>query len=181
MKFRKCVIAFAAVLSLLTVMMPCTFAATTDDDDLSIYVLHHNVSDDDYDGPNLQYFSPYVTDYTFEGAPSYIQSNIFSLYNTVNKEVIPTYCTDIKVGALPDHRYRRLNLEDSTYAAGAAGKLRAIVREGFYIIPKSGESMDEHAARVAVKLQQLGAACGVHGDEPAGGKGLSRLRQEGAQ
>jgi fimbrial isopeptide formation D2 family protein/LPXTG-motif cell wall-anchored protein len=154
-------LALVVLLSLLATMLPCSIAAVTEEEDLSTYVLHHNVSDDDYDGPNLQYFSPYVTDYIFEGTPSFIQSNIFSLYNTVNKEVIPTYCTDIKVGALPDHRYRRLNLEDSTYAAGAAGKLRAIVRNGFYIIPKVGESMEEHAARVAVKLEQLGAACGV--------------------
>ena len=156
---RILLLLMAALLVIFSV--PVALAADVDADDLSVYVLHHNVSDDDYDGPNLQYFSPYVTDYIYDGAPSYIQSNIFSLYNTVNKEVIPTYCTDIKVGALPDHRYRRLNLEDSSYAAGAAGHLRAIVRNGFYIVPRSGESEADHAVRVAEKLKALGQAAGV--------------------
>ncbi len=130
-------------------------------EEVDTYVLHHNVTDDDYDGPNLQYFSPYVTNYTFDGAPSYIQNNIYSLYNTTNKEVVPVYCTDIKVGAFPDHRYRRLNLEDSTYAANAAGRLRAIMRNGFYLMTQSGESMEDHAVRVAAKLRELGTASGV--------------------
>ena len=147
---------------LLTVsMIPTAFAA--EEDDLSAYVYHHNVADDDYDGPNLQYFSPYVTDYTFDGNPTYIQNNIFSMYNTLNGEVIPVYCTDIEVGALPDHRYRRLNLEDSTYAASAAGHLRAILRNGFYVVPISGESDADHAARVAENIRQLGEAAGVEG------------------
>lgn len=162
MKALKCTLSLLFAVLLVMSMTSAAFAAeTTDDEDLSTYVLHHNVSDDDYDGPNLQYFSPYVTDYSFDGEPSYIQNNIFSLYNTVNGEVIPTYCTDIKVGALPDHRYRRQNLEDSTYAASAAGLLRAIILEGFYIVPDSNETMDDHAVRVAAKLQELGAAAGV--------------------
>ena len=146
---------------LLVVSVSVTAFAAEEDEDLSVYVYHHNVTDDDYDGPNLQYFSPYVTDFTFDDAPSYIQSNIFSLYNTLNGEVVPVYCTDIQVGAFPDHRYRRLNLEDSTFAASAAGHLRAIMLEGFYIVPISGESVDAHAVRVAEKLQELGKACGV--------------------
>lgn len=150
-----------AVVLIITAMTAVAANAADDDGDLSTYIYHHNVADDDYNGPNLQYFSPYVTDYTYDGAPSYIQSNIFSLYNTITKEVVPVYCTDIEVGALPDHRYRRQNLEDSTYAASAAGQLRAIMRNGFYIIAQSGETEEAHALRVAEKLQQLGKACGV--------------------
>ena len=161
MKTLKCMLSLLLAVLLVMSMTSAAFAEEAADDDLSTYVLHHNVTDDDYDGPNLQYFSPYITDYSFDGSPSYIQNNIFSLYNTVNGEVIPTYCTDIKVGALPDHRYRRLNLEDSTYAASSAGLLRAIILEGFYIVPDSSETMDDHAVRVTAKLQELGAAAGV--------------------
>ena len=158
MTLKRCL---SLLLALLMMVSAVGVAFAAEDDDLSVYVLHHNVPDDSYDGPNLQYFSPYVTDFIFDGEPSYIQSNIFSLYNTVTGEVVPAYCTDIKVGAFPDKRYRRLNLEDSTFAASAAGQLRAIMLEGFYIVPISGESMEDHAQRVEQKLQELGAACGV--------------------
>ncbi len=149
------------IAAVLAMSMAGTVFAAEEYEETDEYVLNHNVSDDDYDGPRFQYFSPYITDYAYDGSPSYIQSNIFSLYNTITKEVIPAYCTDIKVGALPDHRYRRQNLEDSTYAAGAAGLLRAIVQEGFYIVPDSAQTTEEHAARVAEKLQELGKASGV--------------------
>ena len=158
MTLRRCL---SLLLALLMIVSAVGVAFAAEDDDLSVYVLHHNVPDDGYDGPNLQYFSPYVTDFIFDGEPSYIQSNIFSLYNTVTGEVVPAYCTDIKVGAFPDKRYRRLNLEDSTFAASAAGQLRAIMLEGFYIVPISGESMEDHAQRVEQNLQELGAACGI--------------------
>lgn len=161
MTLKRCLSLLLALLIALSATGFVFAADTADEDDLSIYVLNHNVPDDGYDGPNLQYFSPYVTNYTYEGQPSYIQNNIFSLYNTVTGEVVPTYCTDIKVGAFADHRYRRLNLEDSTFAASAAGLLRAIMLEGFYLAPISGESMEAHAVRVSQKLQELGAACGV--------------------
>lgn len=158
----KRVLSFMFVIALTMSLITVAFAAEiTDEDDLSAYVLHHNVPDNGYDGPKFQYFSPYVTDFLFDGESSYIQSNIFSLYNTLNQQVIPTYCTDIKVGALPDHRYRRLNLEDSTYAASAAGLLRAIILEGFYLENIPSETMEEHAVRVEAKLQELGEACGV--------------------
>ena len=162
MNTLKRVLSFVFAIALTMSLGMFVFAAEiTDEDDISVYVLHHNVPDDGYDGPNLQYFSPYVTDYRFDSEPSYIQSNIFSLYNTLNQQVIPTYCTDIKVGALPDHRYRRLNLEDSTYAASAAGLLRAIILNGFYLANDPSITMEEHALRVEAKLQELGKACGV--------------------
>lgn len=160
MTLKRCMSLLMVLLVMLTLTGNAALAAT-DEDDLSVYVLHHNVPDDGYDGPNLQYFSPYVTDYLFDGEPSYIQSNIFSLYNTITGEVVPAYCTDIKVGAFPDNRYRRLNLEDSTFAANSANQLRAIMRGGFYIVPIAGESEQDHAARVEQKLQELGNACGV--------------------
>lgn len=163
MKLRKSILSVILVAALLLGAAPTVFAETVidSDGDPSTYVFHHNVKDDDYDGPNLQYFSPYVTDYACDGEPTYIQSNIYSMYNTLNGEVIPVYCCDIQVGALPDHRYRRLNLEDSTYSANASNQLRAIMQNGFYLLPVSGETTEEHGVRVSEKLQELGNACGV--------------------
>ncbi len=159
MKLLKRALSILLAVLLIASLFSTAFAA--EDEDKSTYVLHYGVADDGYDGPNLQYFSPYVTDYAIDGALSYIQSNIFSLYNTVTKEVVPAYCTDIEVGAYTNRIYRRQNLEDSTYAATSASLLRAIVLNGFYIPPISGESTEDHAVRVAEKLQVLGDACGV--------------------
>ncbi len=160
--YRRVLPMLLAVLLLMSASF-AVFSSAADEEYTPVYtyVLSYNVDDDGYDGANLQYFSPYVSDYIFDNSPSYIQSNIFSMYNTITNEVIPTYCTDIKVGALPDNRYRRLNLEDSTYAANAAGLLRAIVWNGFYIIPIANETMEAHAVRVDEKLQELGAAVGI--------------------
>ena len=151
------------ILLLVISAIPATTAKAADFGEADTYVLHYGVADDDYTGPNIQYFSPYVTDYIYDGTATYIQNNIFSLYNTVTKEVVPAYCTDIKVGAAVNNVYRRLNLEDSTYAASAAGRLRAVVRNGFYLVPIAGESMDAHKVRVQAKLAELGAAAGVEG------------------
>ena len=128
---------------LLAVMLCCNFvmpvmAAEEEEESMDTYVLTYGVPESDYDGPNMQYFSTYVTDYIYDGQPTYIQNNIFSLYHTVTGEVVPAYCTDIKVAAAANNYYRRLNLEDSTYAASAAKKLRAIVLGGFYLAPIAG-------------------------------------------
>lgn len=163
MKIFKTVVALTIVLALVVTMLCASFAAEMSEEDSKIYVLHHNVEGNGYTGPKFQYFSPYVTDYLFDGVPSYIQHNVFSLYNTVTGEVVPTYCTDIKVGALPDRHYRQLNLEDSTYAAASAGQLRSIVLNGYYLVPIKGETLDAHAVRSAQKLQELGDAAGVEG------------------
>ena len=151
------------IAALLVMSLATTAFAADEYEEMDVYTLHHNVADDGYDGPNLQYFSPYVTDFAFDGQSSFIQSNIYSMYNTLNGEVIPVYCTDILVGAYADHRYRQLNLEDSTFAASASGKLRAIMRNGFYLENISGETTDAHAVRVEEELARLGAASGVEG------------------
>ena len=158
----KRILSFIFALLLVTSVSFGVFSANAEEEEpLDAYVLHHNVPDNGYTGPRFQYFSPYVTNYTYDGTATYIQNYIYTLYNTVSKEVVPAYCTDIKVGALPDHRYRRLNLEDSTYAAGAAGLLRAIVHRGFYLENIPNESTADHNARVTAKLTELGNACGV--------------------
>ena len=125
------------------------------------YVLNHRMDGDDYNGPDIQYFSPYRLACTLNRKNITMKNCLFSLYNTVADEVIPAYCSDISVLANANYAYRRINLEDSTFAASAAGQIRAIVQNGFYILPIDGETDEENAVRVAQELERLGAAAGV--------------------
>lgn len=108
------------------------------------YVLDYNGT---YSGAKWQYFSPYWPAFTYDGEGDYTQSISFTLYNTRTGEVFPTYCTDLVVGLDNGSNFRRINLEDSTYAATAAGLLRSIVLKGF---PN-------------VSAEALGKAAGVDG------------------
>ena len=128
------------------------------------YVLTYDSNNTDYAGPELQYFSPYRVQYRLNNSSlKTMKTCIFSLYNTVDDTVIPVYCSDINVLANSNYTYRRINLEDSSYAADAAGLIRAIVHNGFYLIPEKGETDEAHALRVEQELQRLGAAAGVEG------------------
>ncbi len=149
---------FALVLAfvLLITVMPLSSAEESD-----AYVLYHEPDTSIYDGPKFQYFSPYLTTYTYDGTSTWIQNHVFTLYNSLTAEAIPAYCTDVWVGVTKGSRYRQLNLEESTYAGDKADQLRAIVLNGFYLMPISGETEAEHAVRVAAKLQELGTAAGV--------------------
>ncbi len=112
-----------------------------------VYVLNFK---GDYDnGTQWQYFSPYYPAYIFNGKSDYARGCLaFSLYNTKNNSaVIPTYCTDLATGLDNNSYFRRINLEDSTYAASSAGVLRSIMRNGF----------------PAKSISELGAAAGVEG------------------
>ncbi len=92
------------------------------------YTLNYNGA---YSGAKWQYFSPYWPAFRMNGTADYTQSISFSLYSTTTGEVLPVYCTDIETGLATDSNFRRLNLEDSTYAAAGAGLLRSIVLKGF--------------------------------------------------
>ncbi len=158
MSFTKRFLILLMTMALTLSMIPVSFAVEDD----AVYVLNYGVADDGYDGPDMQYFSPYLTNYIYDDTPySYHQIYIFSLYNTVSGKVVPTYCTDILIGARKGSKYRRLNLEDSTFAAGSAGRLRAIVKNGFYVAERDGETKEEHALRVREDVQSLGNACGI--------------------
>lgn len=139
MKSGVCVI--LAVMLIISVMaLPvCASEAYSPND---TYVLDFNGT---YTGAKWQYFSPYWPEFTYDGVVDDTTSLSFTLYNTVNDSVIPTYCTDLDVGLNSGSNFRRLNLEDSTYAASAAGKLRSIVNAGF----------------PWVDVEALGAAAGV--------------------
>ncbi len=148
-------------ISLLCSLIANALGAEASVGEQATYVLNHQVDGDGYDGPELQYFSPYRIACTLNQERIQMKNCIFSLYNTTNDQVIPVYCSDISVLANPNYSYRRLNLEDSTFAAGAAGQIRAIVRNGFYIMPIEGEASEAHEVRVRQELERLGAAAGV--------------------
>ncbi len=117
--------------------------------------------------PLYRYQSPCMIGYDFNnelggnGIP--IQAFIYTMYNEITGQHFPTYCGDINVTAVQGTDYRRLNLEDSSFSGNSAGKIRAILTEGFYIIPIDGESDDDHAARVAPKTAELAQASGAEG------------------
>lgn len=92
------------------------------------YVLDYNGT---YTGSKWQYFSPYWPAFEFDGVEDYTQSIAFTLYDTANEEAFPVYCTDLETGLIDISAYRRINLEDSTYAGSAAGVLRSIVLKGY--------------------------------------------------
>lgn len=152
-----------AVILLLS-MAVMTVSANDEEDyvETDPYIYDHGVTGDGYDGPEFQYFSPYLLNYIYEDTPhSYHQIYVFSMYNTLTHEVVPAYCTDINVGAYNGHSYRRQNLEDSTYAADAASQIRTIMLNGFYPVPISGETIEEHNVRAKELLQELSEASGI--------------------
>lgn len=106
------------------------------------YVLNYNGI---YEGPKWQYFSPYWPEFVLDGQADYTQSLAFSLYDTLSGDVFPVYCTDLEVGLDTGSDFRRINLEDSTFAGAAAGKLRSIYMKGF----------------PSVTAAELGASAGV--------------------
>lgn len=109
-----------------------------------VYVLNYNGV---YDGAKWQYFSPYMPAWVYDGQADYNNTIAFTLFDTRNGTGFPVYCTDVAVGLDNDSDFRRINLEDSSYAGSAAGKLRAVYLHGF---PHTG-------------LADLSAAAGVDG------------------
>ncbi|MBR5262787.1 MAG: SpaH/EbpB family LPXTG-anchored major pilin [Clostridia bacterium] len=98
----------------------------------------------------------------FPGAPGTpSQVFVYTMYNPVNGDYIPAYCCDIDTTAVLGTDYRRLNLEDSTFSNNAAGLIRAILEEGFYLIPVDGESETDHTTRANAKTAELCKAAGL--------------------
>jgi len=134
---------------LLVLILTCSMSATSvfaDDGytPTNSYVLNYNGV---YEGSKWQYFSPYWASWKYDGSSDNEALISFTLYDTANEERFYTYCTDIATGLDADSNFRRINLEDSTYAGAAAGVLRSIVLKGF---PN-------------VSVEALGAAAGVEG------------------
>ena len=95
------VLVLALALSMLTVP---AFADETGYEPTDSYVLNYNGV---YDGSKWQYFSPYWPAFTYDGKADFTQSISFTLYNTVNGEGSPTYCTDLIVGLNSGSDFRR--------------------------------------------------------------------------
>lgn len=150
-----------AALILVFVLLISTFPIATAEDSEDVYILYF--PDNNYGSHRFHYFSPYNIDYTYDGRSSWESIWVFSLHNTVTGVSLPAYCVDVWVGAKMGSYYRQQNLEESTYAGDMADHLRAIVLNGFYLMPISGETEAEHAARVAAKLEEIEAAAGVTG------------------
>lgn len=73
-------------------------------------------------------FSHLVPTLSYDGASVDGYSIVFGLYDKYNNEPFEDlYCTDMPVDATVGASYRRINLEDSTYAAALANSLRAIL------------------------------------------------------
>lgn len=126
----------------------------TDED---VYVL-----DRDRYGTSLYFFqSPFKFNYSKAGKSAVTQIFVFSMHNTTTDEYFPTYCLDIGVVAPEGAVYRRMNLEDSPYSAGVSGMIRAIVKEGFYVVPSGNATLDEVAAMVSADTAALAEAAGV--------------------
>ncbi len=147
MKTAKRSLALLLALVMALSMMAVIAAADEVYQPTDTYVLNYNGT---YSGPKWQYFSPYWPAFKYDGAGDYTQSIAFSLYNTRNGSVIVTYCTDLDTGLESNSNFRRLNLEDSTYAGAAAGVLRSIMLMGY---PNTD-------------VAALGAAAGVEGLTP---------------
>ena len=168
MKAFQRILTLLLALVMVICLIPGTFAAEDEEgtdgeyEGTDAYIYHHDVANNGYTGPKFQYFSPYYATHYYDGEPrGYNTIFIYTIYNSVTGKVIPTYCTDIFTGAYSENRYRRLNLEDSAYAASSGPLLRAIMLEGFYLVPDDTETMEEHNARAYAKLAELGAIVGV--------------------
>ncbi len=158
---KKCISFLLSIFLFLSVFMLPASASDTDIAESDTYVLNR-----DGNGEQLfLYQSPCMIGYDINnkyggnGVP--IQAFIFTMYNSVTNEHFPTYCSDINITAVQGTDYRRLNLEDSPFSGSAAGQVRAILQNGFYIIPIDGESSDAHEARVKAKVAELAEAANV--------------------
>ena len=145
----KCRRLFTALLAVMMVVSMLGVAAYAEEND-NVYVLNYNGA---YDGAMWQYFSPYCPAFTIEGEDDSTTSLAFTLYDTRNAQPFPVYCTDLEVGLHDNSSFRRINLEDSTYAGAAAGKLRSIFLKGF-----PGTSVADLAAAAGVEGLTVGEA-----------------------
>lgn len=155
------------VLAVVISMVPVGYAAEVTEADT--YVLQRLGTQStrpytDY-GPNFQYQSPYEADFTYEGIvynkATYRQPGLFSMKNGETGDIIPTYCLDVLTSANGGTWYRRQNLEDSTYSGSTAGRVRAIMLNGFYIDPDDYSSDDAHETAVFAKVASLANAANV--------------------
>lgn len=130
--------------------LPASAEETADTiDRKNAYVLNYSDSEltvsYDYNIPYM-YTTPFMVDHTIideDGTEFYSGDNFPEVFNLINTTKlsedgtgayasIAAYCTDASTGIRENTSYRRINLEDSTYyVSGAAGKIRAVVLNGY--------------------------------------------------
>jgi hypothetical protein len=150
------------VLAMVISMVPVGYAAEVTAD--NVYVLQRKgMGPPGYTnyGTNYQYKSPYETMYTYNGVTKTMDTGLFSMLNDATGNVIPTYCIDIFTTATGGAWYRRQNLEDSAYSGSVAGRIRAIMLNGFYIDPDDYNSSEAHENAVHAKVASLANAANV--------------------
>ena len=163
LKTKRIISFVLSVFLIISVVAVPAFAADAEIKEATTYVLNRDGNGE----PLYRYQSPCMIGYDFNnqnggnGIP--IQAFVYTMYNSVTKEYFPTYCADINITAVQGTNYRRLNLEDSSFSGSVAGKVRAILQEGFYIIPIDGESDAAHEARVTAKTAELAKVSGAEG------------------
>ena len=127
-KMKRLFSLMMVVIMMLSMTLNVSADTTTVTGEEATYVLNYNGQ---YTGPKWQYFSPYMPSWTYDDSFDYNNTISFSLYDTKNGDVFPVWCTDIDTGLDNNSNFRRLNLEDSTYASSSAGLLRSIMLKGF--------------------------------------------------
>lgn len=159
LKSVKKIISFIiSVLLIVPAISSTVFAADTDVTESSTYVLDRDSNGDFM----FQYQSPCSFSYDLENwEKSWSTVNVYTMYDQLSGDHFPAYCCDITTTANKGANYRRMNIEDSPFAGTSAGRIRAILTEGFYVIPIKDESIDAHAVRVKEKAAQLGEAAGI--------------------
>ena len=88
---------------------------------------------------------------------------VFSLYDIQNDIAIPAFCMDCGVSTKSASFYRRINLEDSLYAGGNAGKLPETITASNYTtkFPTYSATTDDNGI-ATVNLTQIGLQDGVY-------------------
>lgn len=128
-----------------------------------------------YNKPYL-YTTPFTVDHTItkpNGEEYYSGGNFPEVFNLINTTKlgqsgdypyasIAAYCTDASTGTRENSNYRRINLEDSTYAGGAAGKIRAVVLKSY---PRVDVSSIEAAANQYLRAWGLPEITGLQSGE----------------
>ncbi len=160
-KVKRIIAFMLSAFLLLTVFSTFAYAEDGEITEKDTYVL-----DRDANGDHLYFYqSACVPSRSLQGYPGEpgtpAQVFIYTMYNQVSNDYIPTYCCDIDTTAVLGTNYRRLNLEDSTFSKSASGLIRAILNEGFYIVPIKGESDTAHAERANAKIAALAKAAGL--------------------
>ena len=170
MTAMKRILLILLTLAMLLSLVPTAFAADGEVTEADTYVLQRKgvLSTKPYTnlGANYQYLSPYeailgVHGISYSGHVEFTPG-LFSMKNDNTDDMIPVYCMDVFTPATGGVWYRRKNLEDASYSASVAGRVRAIVLNGFYVDPdvyKSDASAHEKA--VDANVARLAAAANV--------------------